>query len=444
MAKALMKIAVIGSGISGLSCAWLLSDKHDVTLFEKDPQFGGHSHTVTVEGVNARLAVDTGFIVYNEQTYPNLVQFFKTLQVDTQATEMSFGVSLQQGAIEYSGTSFNTLFAQRKNILSVGFWKMLLDIRRFYSMSGEWLESIDSEITLGQLVHEHRFGQRFIHEHIIPMGAAIWSTPADKMLDYPALSFLRFCQNHGLLQLTNRPQWRTVTGGSRAYVNKIVEMLGQSALHDCCVSRVTRSDDKVVIHDRKGDDWVFDHVVLATHADTSLSLLDEPDEYEQSILSAFSYQRNKAVLHSDERLMPVNRRVWSSWNYHGGIEGGGPSLTYWMNVLQGINDMPLFVTLNPSIDPDTTKVHGCYLYDHPVFDHKSHEAQTAIWSMQGHRRTWYCGAHLGHGFHEDGIQSGLAVAESLGGVKRPWQLANENDRLAIPENKPMDTTEHAL
>ncbi len=428
-----LEIAVIGSGISGLSCAWLLSKQHRVTLFEKDHRFGGHSHTVEIEGENGCVPVDTGFIVFNEKTYPNLTQLFQHLNIETQSTEMSFGVSLDNGKTEYSGTDLNGLFGHRKNLVNPGFWKMLLDIRRFYNNSEQWLEQIDPSMTLGQLLHGNGFSQRFINEHIIPMGAAIWSTPADKMLDYPALSFLRFCQNHGLLQLTDRPQWRTVTGGSRVYVNKFIELLGEKAICNRCISKVKRYEDGVVIFDRQGDEWAFDQVVMATHADTTLDLLDEPDEREQGILKAFPYQRNKAILHSDDRLMPLSRRVWSSWNYMGGDESQGPSVTYWMNLLQHINDMPLFVSLNPLVEPEQSKIHGCYLYDHPVFTHQAMSAQQDIWQLQGHRRTWYCGAYLGHGFHEDGLQAGLLTAEKLGGVKRPWRIANENYRLAVTE-----------
>ena len=432
MSRQPLEIAVIGSGISGLSCAWLLSKGHRVTVFEKDPRFGGHSHTVSLSGEAGPVSVDTGFIVYNEKTYPNLVHLFKHLEVPTQPAEMSFAVSLNGGRVEYSGTSINSVFAQRKNLLSPRFWKMLVDIWRFYKQSEQWLLTLDSSVTLGQLLADNGFSQRFIHEHIIPMGAAIWSTPAEKMLDYPALAFLRFCQNHGLLQLSDRPQWRTVTGGSRVYVNKLIEQMPGTTHCNRCVSRINRYDDGVVVFDRQGDEWAFDHVVMASHADNTLALLSEPDEREQNILGAFSYQRNKAVLHSDERLMPVNQRAWSSWNYLGGEGGHGPSVTYWMNCLQGIKDIPLFVTLNPCITPDEKKIHGCYLYDHPVFTQHTQQAQQDIWSIQGHRRTWYCGAYMGHGFHEDGLQAGLVVAEQLGGVKRPWQLANENYRLSVP------------
>lgn len=438
-----MNIAVVGSGISGLSCAWLLAKQHSVTLFEKDDRFGGHSHTVSV-GNDHPVPVDTGFIVFNEKTYPNLTAFFNHLQVPFVPTDMSFAVSLNNGALEYAGTNLSGLFAQKRNLFRPGFWWMLADILRFYRNSAKWLGSlehngsIDAALTLGQLLHRERFSQRFIHDHLIPMGAAIWSTPADKMLDYPALAFLRFCSNHGLLQLSDRPQWLTVKGGSREYVQRIIVELGSAALTNRCIRKIRRFPDRVQLTDFQGQEWNFDHVVMACHADTALSLLSEPDELEQHLLGAFTFQRNKALLHSDERLMPGNKKAWASWNYLGASSMGkdheqGPAVTYWMNKLQHLPGTGLFVTLNPEQEPATDLIHGCYLYDHPVFDRAAIEAQERIWELQGRKRTWYCGAWMGYGFHEDGLQSGLAVAESLGGIRRPWQVKGENDRLHRPD-----------
>ena len=464
-----MNIAVVGSGISGLSCAWLLSKQHTVTLFEKDDRFGGHSHTVNV-GDDQSTPVDTGFIVFNEQTYPNLVAFFQHLEVPFVPTDMSFAVSLDNGKLEYAGTDLSGLFAQKSNLFRPGYWLMLADILRFYRNSAKWLGSlenrqnygrsdavttladsgvetpehseghgtaIDASLTLGQLLHRERFSQRFIHDHLIPMGAAIWSTPAEKMLDYPALAFLRFCSNHGLLQLSDRPQWQTVKGGSREYVQRIIAQLGDGALTNRCVRKIKRFADHVQLTDFQGKEWHFDQVVMACHADTTLSLLSEPDELEQHLLGAFTFQRNRALLHSDERLMPHNKKAWASWNYLGARQpnggGTGPAVTYWMNNLQHLDGQPLFVTLNPGHEPATDLIHGCYLYDHPVFDRAAMEAQEQLWQLQGHNRTWYCGAWMGYGFHEDGLQSGLAVAESLGGIRRPWQVAGENNRLVFPD-----------
>ncbi len=431
-----MRIAIVGSGISGLASAWLLSQKHDVTLFEKDDRFGGHSHTVDVRNKDSDSStpVDTGFIVFNSKTYPNLTALFSHLQLRTIETDMSFGVSLNNGKLEYSGTDLNGLFAQRKNLISPGFWKMLYDLLRFYRSSDHLRATISPSVTLRELLSQHKFGHRFVTDHLVPMGAAIWSTPANKMLDYPALAFLRFCENHGLLQLTDRPQWRTVKGGSREYVRRLIDDIGAQALTNRCVRKVIRNMDSVTIIDIQGDSWEFDHVVMACHADTSLTLLDEPDELEQHLLGAFSFQRNKAILHSDPQFMPKNRKAWASWNYLGSHGQEGPAVTYWMNNLQHLEGSPLFVTLNPVIEPDPAKIYGCYLYDHPVFNRQAIEAQNDLWRLQGRNRTWFCGAWFGYGFHEDGLQSGLAVAEALGGVKRPWQVRRQNDRLVLPED----------
>lgn len=434
-----LNIAVVGSGISGLSSAWLLSRQHNVTLYEKDDRFGGHSNTVVVNDSELPVPVDTGFIVFNRTTYPNLTALFQHLNIAVTKTDMSFGVSLNKGAIEYSGNDLNGLFAQRSNIFKPGFWRMVLDILRFYRNSGHWRRTLDTSVTLRNLLKKHNFSTQFINNHLIPMGSAIWSTPEEKMLDYPALAFLNFCHNHGLLQLTDRPQWLTVKGGSREYVKKLVAEIGDSAFVNRCVRQVKRYSDHVVITDFEGEQQTFDQVVMACHADTSLSLLSEPDELEQHLLGSFKFQRNKTILHSDERMMPNNQRAWASWNYLDtgtpvSGEGAGPTVTYWMNRLQHISDLPLFITLNPTIDPEPEKIHGCYLYDHPVFNRHAMDAQKQIWSLQGRNRTWYCGAWIGYGFHEDGLQSGLAVAEELGGIRRPWRVAGENDRLTLPQD----------
>ena len=429
-----LNIAVVGSGIGGLSCAWLLSKQHSVTLFEKDDRFGGHSNTVSLPGQASDVNVDTGFIVFNKMTYPNLTALLQHLNVSVTETDMSFGVSLKNGAMEYSGTDLNGLFAQRRNIIKPGFWRMMLDILRFYRNSSRWRKTLDTSVTLRDLLGNHKFSQSFINNHLVPMGSAIWSTPAEKMLDYPALAFLNFCHNHGLLQLTDRPQWLTIKDGSREYVKKLIADIGESTFTNRCVRQVKRYPDKVVITDFQGHQQTFDQVVMACHADTSLSLLPEPDELEQYLLGSFKFQRNKAILHSDERLMPRNKRARGSWNYLGTGDNTGPTVTYWMNHLQHIKDQPLFVTLNPATEPQPDKIHGCYLYDHPVFDRHAMDAQKQFWSLQGRNRTWYCGAWLGYGFHEDGLQSGLAVAEELGGIRRPWRVTGENNRLTLPGN----------
>ncbi len=433
-----LNIAVIGSGISGLSCAWLLSKNHRVTLFEKDDRFGGHSNTLGVDQGMQQVAVDTGFMVFNPGSYPNLVALFEYLNVPRMATDMSFSVSLDNGRLEYAGTDLNGIFGQRRNILWPGFWGMLRDILRFYRESGQLLECSDETMTLGQLLDRHGYGRRFRDDHLIPMGAAIWSTPASKMQDYPAKTFLRFCQNHGLLQLTDRPQWYTVAGGSQVYVNKLIAQLGSQAKLNTGARMIRRqtigSRSEVMVTDWQGREHRFDHVVMACHADQTLRLLRDPDPQERGLLGAFKFERNRVVLHSDSKLMPQRRRVWASWNYMREDPGcNALAVTYWMNRLQHLPDsLPLFVTLNPYREPDTSKVHAAFLYDHPLFDARALTAQRRLWSLQGNRNTWYCGAWFGYGFHEDGLQSGLAVAESLGGEHRPWRVVGMYDRIHLP------------
>lgn len=433
-----LKIAVIGSGISGLSSAWLLSQQHQVTLFEKDDRLGGHSNTVDVSHGAGNLAVDTGFIVYNPVNYPNLVNFFATLGVQSRETDMSFGVSLDQGRLEYSGTSLQGLLAQKRNLARPRFWSMLLDLSRFYREAPRYcLDAATATLTLGELLQRERYGDAFIQDHLLPMGAAIWSTPVDLMLEYPALAFLRFCQNHGLVQLNNRPQWRTVTGGSRSYVAKVEACLRQrgEVRLNSRIHRIVRTSGGIELEFLHGGRESFDHVVLACHANQALQLLQAPSVTEQKLLGAFSYQRNRAVLHSDSSLMPRNKAAWASWNYLAAQRQSGQrevSVSYWMNRLQHLhNALPLFVTLNPLREPAPDTVHRSFLYDHPTFSLAALAAQHQLWDLQGRHNTWYCGAYFGYGFHEDGLQSGLAVAEELGGLQRPWALDTPNSRIHV-------------
>ncbi len=438
MSTCMKNIAVIGSGISGLSCAWLLSRKHRVTLFEKDDRFGGHSNTHTVVNGNQRLAVDTGFMVFNRRTYPNLTALLSHLRVATVETDMSFSVSLDAGRREYAGTDLNGLFGQRSNLLRPQFWGMLRDILRFYRESQRLSLEVDDETTLGELLERHGYGVAFRDDHLVPMGAAIWSTPEREMLDYPARTFLRFCENHGLLQLNDRPHWYTIQGGSRAYVAKLITQLGVGAQCNLAARTVRRQRvgdcAQVIVTDWEGRDHYFDHLVLACHADQALSLLRDPDSLEQELLGAFRFTRNRAILHSDTALMPKRRRVWASWNYlRDSSSNRSLAVTYWMNRLQHLpENLPLLVTLNPYREPEPTKVHAAFLYDHPLFDVRALNAQRRLWSLQGQRNTWFCGAWFGYGFHEDGLQAGLAVAEALGGVRRPWQVEGMYDRIDLP------------
>lgn len=425
-----LDIAVIGSGISGLSAAWLLSKRHRVTLFEADGRIGGHSHTVTV----GETPVDTGFIVYNERTYPNLTALFDHLDVPTRPTEMSFAVSLDRGRLEYAGSDLGGLFAQRRNLLRPRFWAMLRDLERFYRRAPRDLPEMGA-MGLGAYLDGLGCGAAFRDDHLYPMAAAIWSTPVTRIPDYPAAAFVRFCENHGLLTLGQRPIWRTVEGGSREYVARLVRAFAGRIRSGAPVRHVRRTPLGVEID--QGEGWQrFDHVVIATHADQALRMLDDADGEERRLLGAFGYRRNEAVLHSDPALMPRRRRVWSSWNYLSEQDRGETALSvsYWMNRLQGLpDDRPLFVTLNPLHAPDPALVHRRDIYDHPVFDTAAGAAQPGLWSLQGVRRTWFCGAYFGAGFHEDGLQAGLAVAEQLGGVRRPWSVADESGRIHLGE-----------
>lgn len=438
------KVAVIGSGISGLSAAWLLSKKHSVTLFEKDDRFGGHSNTVTVNTKDGTIPVDTGFIVFNPVNYPNLTALFKHIGVDAPETDMSFAVSAEEGRIEYNGNGLTGIFPTLGNVFNTRIWRMLKDTLRFYKESGNWQDKISEEMTLGELLKKYNYSDDFRDLHLIPMGAAIWSTPADQMMDYPALAFLNFCQNHGLLQVDDRPQWHTVRGGSREYVSKLIREIQPAAFCNRGARQVIRPSgkagetDKVIVVDSRGEQREFDEVVMACHANEALQLLASPTEQEQHLLGAFGYQRNKAILHSDTRLMPKNRKVWSSWNYLRGSDGElhnqqSLAVSYWMNKLQPLEtDEPLIVTLNPPVEPEEGSIHCSFLYDHPVFDKNAMAAQQELHKLQGQNHTWFCGAYFGFGFHEDGLQSGLAVAEALGGLRRPWQVENESGRIFWP------------
>jgi predicted NAD/FAD-binding protein len=426
-----LRIAVIGSGISGLSCAWLLNRKHDVVLYERADRLGGHTNTVLANAVTGPIAVDTGFIVFNEATYPNLIALFDHLGVDSRATDMSFSVSLEGGAFEYAAPA---LFAQRRNVLRPRFWSMLSEVLRFYREAPAALAALeDPNLSLGAFLQQGRFSNAFRDDHLLPMAAAIWSSPTEALLDYPAASFLRFCDNHGLLQLVGRPLWRTVTGGSRTYVDRIAASLGDGVRLGRDVVGVHRTSDGVIVSERNGRRERFDQVVIATHANQALQLLAEPTPAERRTLGAFRYSRNLAVLHTDPALMPKRRRAWASWNYIG--SDGGLCVSYWMNRLQGLPGQDLFVTLNPPQPPRPEALLRSELYEHPIFDAAALRAQGALWDLQGEGGVWFCGAHFGAGFHEDGLQSGLAVAEQLGGLRRPWTVADESGRIQVGDRE---------
>jgi predicted NAD/FAD-binding protein len=417
-----MNIAVIGAGVSGLSAAWLLSKRHAVSLYEAGSYVGGHANTVDVATSDGMIAVDTGFIVYNDRNYPNLCALFQHLNVPTRPAEMSFAITADGGAYEYAGAGFNGFFGQRRNLARPSHWRLLRDIQRFFRESLHRVGVYPAATGLGAFLEREGYSDAFVHNHILPMGAAIWSSSAQHMLAFPARHFVQFYANHGMLQFKNRPLWRTVTGGSRIYVNRLVADTGLTVEIATRAVRVFRQPEFVRITDDHGVVRLFDHVVLATHADQALELLAVPSAAEKSLLPKFSYQTNLAVLHRDPRWMPRRRRLWSSWNY---LKDSGDKLcvTYWMNRLQGLNtDDDLFVTLNPTDDIHPKAVVETFEYRHPAFTPAAMAAQYNLSTLQGEQRTWFCGSYFGYGFHEDGVRSGLDVAERLGRLPRPWQL----------------------
>lgn len=433
------RVAVIGSGISGLSAAWLLSKSMDVTVYEADARPGGHANTVDVPAIGRNgesVAIDTGFIVYNDRNYPNLVALFRHLGVPTIASDMSFAASVDGGAFEYSGSGLSGMLGQRSNLVSPRFWRMVSGIRKFYRDAPVLAERQDIDhLTLGEYLDANDYSRSFVEDHLLPMGAAIWSTASRDMRDIPLAAFVRFFVNHGLVVLKGRPQWRTVRGGSREYIRRLLADFTGTVMLDTPVAAIARHGAGVTITTRLGHQGQFDHVVVATHADTALAMLTDADPMEREILGAFRYTKNRAVLHSDPALMPKRRQVWSSWNYMSGPADrpGQPlCVSYWMNRLQRPDtEHDVFVTLNPNREVAPQHVLGVFDYTHPLFDTAAISGQRQAWRLQGRRNTWFCGAWCGSGFHEDGLQSGLAVAESLGGVARPWTVANPSGRIHL-------------
>lgn len=430
-----LDVAVIGSGISGMAAAWLLSRTHRVTVYEQDGRVGGHSNTVDVPGGDEPIAVDTGFIVFNELNYPNLTALFAHLGVETQASEMSFAASLDDGGLEYSGSSLRSLFGQSRNLFRPRFWRMLRDVRRFYREGPQIADLGDGgTLSLGDYLDREGYSDAFVNDHLLPMAAAIWSADTVRMRAHPALALIKFFMNHGLMRLTGRPQWRTVVGGSRAYVQRMTASFSDRIMINARVTGVTRTPAGVLVKDANGASTRFDQVVIATHADQALAMLNDPDEDERRLLGAFRYSTNAAILHQDMRLMPKRKSVWSSWNYIGGRRAAAHPLsadkdepaasvcvTYWMNRLQNLATAePLFVTLNPHKAPAAEKTLQTFCYEHPLFDVAAMRAQGELDRLQGRRDTWFCGSYFGAGFHEDGLTAGLAVGEALGGVRRPW------------------------
>lgn len=426
------RIAVIGSGIAGLGAAWALGRRHDVTLYESAARLGGHTNTVDVTLEGRRIAVDTGFIVYNAPNYPHLARLFEALGVATQPTDMSFGVSVDRGRLEYAG-SWRGLFAQPANWLKPTYLGMIADVLRFFREAPPMRDRVDGP-TLGEFLAARRYGNAFINDHLLPMAAAIWSAPTRAMLGFPMASFARFCANHGLLQISGRPQWRTVVGGAREYVRAIAATLPDIRLASP-VRAVRALRDGVIVQDLHGVAR-YDQVVVAAHGDDALAMIAEPTADERRILGAFRYQPNVAVLHRDPRLMPRRRAAWAAWNYLADrpVDARTPDdrhvcVTYWMNRLQNLDAPPIFVSLNPTREPIPNLVHATFHYMHPVFDAGALAAQRDLAAIQGRRRLWFCGSYCGYGFHEDGLSSGLAVAAALG-APAPWagEIPPEQDR----------------
>ena len=441
-----LKVAVIGSGVSGLSCAWLLGQRHEVTLYEAEDRLGGHVNTIDVETDAGPLAVDTGFIVYNVANYPNLTALFTYLGVPTRATEMSFGVSLDGGALEYGSAHPLAMLAQPSNVLKPRFWSMLKDLVRFYREAPQALAALELQpCTLGELLERGGYGRAFQEDHLLPQVGAIWSSSADQARDYPAASLIRFFENHGLLKILDRPAWRTVRGGSAAYVERLMHDFRGVVRLGARVAQVRRSGEGAWVREASGAEARYEHVVIATHADQALRLLPAPTAAERELLGAFRYSRNVAVLHTDKTFMPKRKAAWSAWNHTGRRgEATGFCVTYWMNELQGLpKGQDYFVTLNPPRPPAAGMELREIVYQHPLFDGPAMEAQRRLWSLQGDGGVWFCGAHFGAGFHEDGLQSGLAVAEQLGGVRRPWRVAQESGRIHVAPVEPMIEDEAA-
>lgn len=418
-----MKIAVIGTGISGLVVARGLADRHDLHVFEADKRIGGHTNTIPVQTPTGPLPVDTGFIVYNRRTYPEFCRLVAELDVPSRETDMSFSLSCRRTGLEWSGDNLDTLFAQRRNLLRPSFLAMVRDIVRFNLHARRFLEG-GPDLTLGEYLASSGYSRAFVDQFLLPLGAAIWSAPARAMADFPARTFIRFFDNHGFLNLWGRPKWRTILGGSDQYVRPLVRPFEDRIRLGCPVSRVVRSSNAVQLEFEEHAPETFDEVVFATHSDQALRLLGDPSVAENDVLGALPYQRNLAVLHTDSGALPRNRRVWASWNYRVPPEPDRPvSVTYWMNRLQGLEAGDDYcVTLNPTFEIRPERVLKEIEYHHPLFTQAAVDAQTRRLEISGVNRTHYCGAYWRYGFHEDGVWSGLNVLEEL--AREPVRLAS--------------------
>jgi len=406
-----MRIAVIGSGISGLSSAYFLSKKFKVDLYEKNDHFGGHSFTYEIEENGKIIPVDLGFIVFNETTYPNLVKFFQDLNVPYEKSDMSFSVSIKNTNIEYSGSGFKGIFANKLNLFNLKFLVMINEIISFYKTAPKLIENKIIDQTLGDFLNKKKLSKYFIDYHIIPMVAAIWSMPFDKAKKMPLKFFLNFFINHGLFKLKNRPQWYTVTNRSRAYVKKVTDKISGEIFKNYKVSKIVRSDDNIRI--MIGNEYIdYDQVVLASHADESLDMLEKPSTKEKNILGKFKYVKNEAILHTDESLMPRKKRAWSSWNSIS--DGKKTCITYWLNKLQNLKThRNYFLTLNPIHNVKDNSIIKKINFTHPYLNAENTILQKDLHSIQGKKRTWFCGSYFGYGFHEDGLKSSIELINNF-------------------------------
>jgi len=406
-----MKIAVIGSGISGLSAAYFLSKKYKVDLFEQNNHIGGHSYTFDIKDKDKTISVDLGFIVFNELTYPNLIKFFNELNVPFEKSDMTFSVSIKDSNVEYGGKGLGGIFANKMNIFNFKFLKMIREIISFYKLAPTLLDQDLKNETLGSYLEKSNLSKYFIEYHIIPMVAAIWSMPFSNAKKMPLNLFLNFFINHGLFRLKNRPQWYTVTNRSRAYVKKITEKISGEIYKNYRVKNINRSNDNVRI--LIGNEYFdYDHVVLASHADQSLNMLENPTQEEKNILTKFTYVSNTAFLHTDESLMPLRKKAWSSWNSIN--KEGKTCITYWLNKLQNLNTSKnYFLTLNPIEEIMNDKVIKKINFTHPYFNTENVTLQKNLYTLQGKKRTWFCGSYFGYGFHEDGLRSSIELMKNF-------------------------------
>ncbi len=423
------RIGIIGTGISGLGAAYLLHPHHEITVYEKTPRIGGHARTLQVDYEGESIPVDTGFIVFNEANYPHLSAIFRHLGVAVHKSDMTFAATIRGGWLEWGAKDLDAILGQRRNLLRPQFGRLVRDVLRFNAGALGAVEK-HPDLTLDELIDELRLGEWFRRYYLLPMSGAIWSCPPREMLAFPARTLVRFFANHHLLSASGQPRWYTVTGGAQEYVRRLTASFASRVRTSCAARSVRRRFNKVAVSDASGHTEVFDHVVFACHADEALALLCDADDQERAALGAFRYQANRAVLHKDTSVMPKRKRCWASWVYTSDGRDDDPaiSVTYWMNRLQGIRaDKPLFVTLNPMHAIPARHVFDEHVFMHPVFDRAAIRAQSEIAALQGNRATWFCGAHLRHGFHEDGLASAVHVAQRLG-CRVPWATTS-----AMPE-----------